>query len=140
MRIRSACAALLLAVAVPAALAGSVYKWTDAQGHVHYGDSPAQGAQKLDMDPNGGQAAAASGEQANAAQKAAECTRQRDQLTTYRSATTIVEKDALGKEREYSGEERQKLIELTQSKMDAACAGQPPADSTAAATSAQTPR
>jgi len=42
-------AGLLLAAAllVPAAVADGVYRWTDAQGRVHYGDHPVAGADSL---------------------------------------------------------------------------------------------
>ncbi len=35
--------AILLAVACVPGLAAGVYKWTDADGHIHYGDRPAPG-------------------------------------------------------------------------------------------------
>ncbi|MGH8506063.1 MAG: DUF4124 domain-containing protein [Stenotrophobium sp.] len=135
MRIRSAYAVVLLAVAVPA-LAGSVYQWTDTQGNVHFGDNPAQGAKKLNLDPTDGSAPPPQDAVAREAQRVADCSRKRDQLTTFKSAARIVEKDALGKEHEYTGQERTQLIELTQKQVDTACSDQPPAAAAAAPSSA----
>ncbi|MGH8460921.1 MAG: DUF4124 domain-containing protein [Stenotrophobium sp.] len=139
MNIRYSCAVLLLTVAAPV-LAGSVYQWTDAQGHTHYGDQPAQGARKLMLEPGTSQAAPAAETQGAAAQQAADCKRQRDQLAIYKSATNIIEKDALGNNHEYSGDERKKLIEQAQSKTDTACANQPPADASAPESAESAPR
>src|ERR1700760_839960 len=41
--------ALLLCGAVSAAGTTTLYKWTDAQGVVHYSDSPQPGAQKIEV-------------------------------------------------------------------------------------------
>ncbi|HWU67676.1 MAG TPA: DUF4124 domain-containing protein, partial [Stenotrophobium sp.] len=124
MNIRCLSAVLLLTLAAPA-MAGAVYQWTDAQGNVHFGDNPAQGAKKLNLDPADGSAPPQDAA-AREAQRAADCSRKRDQLTTFKSAARIVEKDALGNEHEYTGDERTKLIELTQKQVDTACSDQPP--------------
>lgn len=43
---------LLLASFLGGAMAAEVYKWTDEQGRVHYGDKPPeQGARSVDVDP-----------------------------------------------------------------------------------------
>lgn len=125
MKIRYACALLLLSVAAPA-LAGAVYQWTDAQGNVHFGDNPAQGAKKLKLDP-AESSAPREDAAAREAKRVADCAHKREQLTTFKSAARIIEKDALGKEHIYTGPERTKLIELTQQQVDTACSAQSPA-------------
>ncbi|MGH8541146.1 MAG: DUF4124 domain-containing protein [Stenotrophobium sp.] len=130
MMIRSAVAVTLLAL-TGLAFAGSVYKWTDAQGHVHYGDNPAKlSAQKLDIDAANGEKPPAT-KTDTAAQKAKhveDCSRKRDQLATYKSAGRIIEKDNLGKEHEYTADERKQLIEQTQKQIDTDCADVPASD------------
>lgn len=48
--------AVLAALTVPAAIAAQIYKWSDAQGQVHYGELPPVGrpAQKLDVNTTSG--------------------------------------------------------------------------------------
>lgn len=42
-------ALVTLAIALPAA--AKIYKWTDEQGNVHYGDEPPEGAEAVDLPP-----------------------------------------------------------------------------------------
>ena len=51
----------------------------------------------------------------------AECKRKRDQLDTYQKASRIVEKDALGSEKEYSADDRKKLIDSIQKQIAENC-------------------
>lgn len=46
-------AVLVLTSVGPAALAAGIYKWTDADGHVHYGDMPTGGHARRMHVPNG---------------------------------------------------------------------------------------
>lgn len=103
-----------------------VYKWKDANGRVHYGDQPKSGAQRVDGAPTNTEAAPEEESSDPAKQKtskADECARKRDQLMTYQKATRIVETDSLGNQKEFSDEERQKLIERTQKQIAEGCAG-----------------
>lgn len=113
-----------------AAQAADVYKWKDAQGHVHYGDQPKNGSEKVNVSPVNSEAEvkASADAAAQRAQKAQDCGRKRDQLSSYQSALRIVEKDALGNEREYSEAERQKLIALKQKQIAEQCADVPAED------------
>jgi hypothetical protein len=126
----------LLAAATGGAQAEKMYRWTDAQGKVHFSDRPqVNSAKPIEVKPgsgpgNAGAAAAASeeggGNKAAAAaprNKAGECERLRGQLDTYRSAQRIIEKDSLGNEREYSAGDRDKLVQLTEKSMRDACGG-----------------
>ena len=111
-----------LALVAVAAQAGEVYKWKDKDGRIHYGDKPKHGAQPVDipvaptLDPAAEKAAA---------DRAAECARQRKQLETYRAAPSISETDNLGRTREYSEAERQQFIAMTEKKVAEACAPAP---------------
>lgn len=115
------------------ASAGKVYRWVDAQGRVHYGDQPARDARELQQldapRPAASGAATAQGQseptgeasEEEAAARAAACTAKREQLKSYETATTLIEKDTLGREREYSSEERAQLVERARSEVQGLC-------------------
>lgn len=44
-------ALLLTAVLVPTLASAQIYRWTDAQGHVHFGQRPPAGAERVDVRP-----------------------------------------------------------------------------------------
>jgi len=52
MMIRITVAGLLLAIALPAPVAAEIYRWTDANGRVHYGDRRAAPAGQLEHRPD----------------------------------------------------------------------------------------
>jgi hypothetical protein len=117
---------------LPGALAAEVYKWTDSQGRVHYGDRPGSGsARTLTTDTRDrglGLDADASREQqrllqaldeerraegaarAEAAQEAAKrernCAHARDRLRIYRNARYLYDPQADGGRRVLSEQER----------------------------------
>jgi hypothetical protein len=119
---------LALATLAGSALAAdTVYRWTDANGRLHYSDLPAADAQsvervnvrtgtKVDEPP-------ANAEEA-ARQKSEKCAAKRAQFTSYSSAVRLVEKDALGREHEYTPQERDDLIAKTQIEIDQLCVGE----------------
>lgn len=122
--------AILLAGCCGVAAAQQVYKWTDKDGRVHYGDKPRQGAQVVDVTPGSGTGEPDDPEAAKtAAARAAECETRQKQLDGYRKAPSIKEISGLGEEREYSAEERQKLIARTEQQVAAACGPAPESDS-----------
>lgn len=123
--LRIACLIVLAASIGPAA-AEKVYRWVDAQGKVHYSDQPRGNAQPVEVKPGSGPgnpaaAAPAPSDTQSAVQKAVDCEKQRSQLETYRQAERIVEKDALGTEREYTAEQKERLVKLTEESFRAAC-------------------
>ena len=122
---RIAWAALLFA---GAAAADQVYRWVDKNGQVHYSDQPAPNAQAVEINSVPSTAAPAVSE--IAAQRAAECQQKRELLTRYQNAAAITETDALGSTHTYTAEEKQKLIERTQSWLELNCGGSqaPPAE------------
>jgi hypothetical protein len=129
--------AVLLCVCAFAASAGQVYKWIDANGRVHYSDTPRPGWKRVDVRTGGGlQSVTAAPEPAaetdvaesdveespeRARLRAEECQKRRDQLETYRTSTQIIERDSLGNERTYSEEQRLQLIEQTQRQVNELC-------------------
>lgn len=122
---------LLLASTV--ATAGAVYKWTDKNGRVHYTDKPVLTGEKVQPKP-GTQATEPSPDEVAKAERDAECINHKGQLAVYQSAARLLETDSLGREKEFSPEERQKLIEITEQKVKAACGARPlPAPAAAAA-------
>lgn len=122
--------AILLAGCCGAAAAEEVYKWTDQNGRVHYGDRPKAGAQVVDVKPGSGTGEPSDEEAAKtAAAKAAECDSKKKQLAGYRSAPSIKEINGLGEEREYSAEEKQKLIARVEQQVTAACGPAPESES-----------
>jgi hypothetical protein len=128
MSMRLSVVVMGLCVAMSVSLAhADVYKWKDADGRVHYGDQPKGDAEKLGGATVNGEAAPADTKDADDQQKkrAEECSRKRDQLTTYQKASKIVEKDALGNEKVYSDDERKKLVDQTQKQVTDGCADIP---------------
>ncbi|MDR3419415.1 MAG: DUF4124 domain-containing protein [Nevskia sp.] len=127
-----AAAGLLLAAAVTAQ--PNMYRWVDKDGHVHYGDQPGvANAQRLEtsQQPNaqGAQAQPGGGGSSGATQTAsgpaADCKSKTEQLANYQNAASITETDAIGNKHEYSAEERQKLVDLTQKYVDEHCKQNP---------------
>ncbi|MES2488845.1 MAG: DUF4124 domain-containing protein [Pseudomonadota bacterium] len=116
------CMASLASVSMAQA---GVYKWKDANGRVHYGDQAPSGAEKVKTGPDNSEAAPVEGNGSDAEKqqqkKIEECSRKRDQLTTYKKASRIVETDSLGNKKEFNDEERQKLIDRTQKDIADGC-------------------
>lgn len=116
----------LLLCATTLAFAADIYKWKDVQGHVHYGDNPAAGAKKIDVNVPTGQTQANDHEKTppadeKQAKRLEDCKHSKEQLTTYQNAATIMQKDVLGNEKALSAEERTKLLQITQQKIKDAC-------------------
>ena len=117
-----------LALAAATAQAGDVYKWKDKDGKVHYGDRPKTDAQAVELlnaepveeegDPDAAKATAA---------READCTRKKEQLAKYKSATAIKETDNLGQTREYSAAERDKFLAMQEKAANDACMPPPSA-------------
>lgn len=42
---------LLMLLVLPFSVSAKIYKWTDSQGNVHYGDKPRSGAQRIKLPP-----------------------------------------------------------------------------------------
>lgn len=118
---------LLLLAATCTASAGQVYKWIDAEGRVHYADTPKPGWQRVDLKVAPGFASvtaepdAGSDTPERAQLRAEECSKRREQLETYRKASTITERDTLGNERVFNEEQRLQLIEQTQNQVRELC-------------------
>lgn len=126
MRTRFRMIALLAGMISVPAFAASVYKWVDARGEIHYSDTPQPGWRRVDVSPtvvDGG--APSKSANADAAGKSAEeCKQKRDALFGYKNSARIVERNSLGVEHEYTPEEKQKLIMMTEQQL----VGCPPAD------------
>lgn len=110
--------------------AAEVYKWKDANGRTHYGDRPNQNAEKITVKPGSGSdpSIAESGRKELEAlkmkdDKYARCQQKREQVETWKSAGKIIEKDGLGREKEYSNDEKAQLISRAQSQMEKECQG-----------------
>jgi hypothetical protein len=104
---------------------GSLYRWVDKDGHVHYGDQPgAADARRLNADASasGGDDAATAAQTAAAAKQAEQCKQKQEQLDTYAKASTITETDALGNKHEYSADEKTQLMDKTRQYLNQNCA------------------
>lgn len=125
---------LWLALAVPmlALAETSVYRWVDAQGRVHFGDpaSAPSAAERVNPPPVTTTAAVPKDATPEAERQAdgGECARARTRLTTYLAAERVIETDALGQQREYSGDQREQLIARAELEANQACSGIPAAD------------
>lgn len=113
-------AGALLLVLVYAAHAGEVYTWTDERGRTHFSDKPVPSAKKIVVKTPGGNPGPITGEDP-ASQRARECQNKKDQLQNYERAEKIVERDSLGKDHEYTPEQRKQLLDRTRQQMDEAC-------------------
>ncbi len=121
--------ALLLASTTLTAYAGQIFKYVDPQGRVHYADRPQAGWKLVDVRPptnsqagegtNTGDDGAAKPGQDVA--RATECARKQEQIKTYRNASRIVERDNLGRDKEYTAEEREQLIAKTEAQVEEFC-------------------
>jgi opacity protein-like surface antigen len=132
MNTRTLLGALLLSGLCAVAQAGDIYKWVDAKGRFHYSDVAQAGWTRVDdktgtarasSEDSDGENREGDEEQAStaAARRAADCARAQEQLRTYRSATRIVERDSLGREKEYSDEDREKLLVVTEQQIASNC-------------------
>lgn len=126
---RIACLMMLL---LPlSAFAAEVYKWTDPQGRVHFGDRPSQrNAEKVTVKAGSGDGGAGVQKEATAVEqlkmqdkKYAGCKEKKEKLTTWKAAGKIIEQDGLGKERTYTDEEKAQLLARTQASIDKDCGG-----------------
>lgn len=117
---------LLVLLLSTAASANPVYKWTDKNGRVHFGDKPVANSEMIKGKP-GTEPAVQTDESQAKAKQAEACQRERDQLNVYQNAARLVEKDALGREREYSAEDKQKLIQMSEQKVKEVCNAKPAA-------------
>lgn len=112
-----------LVMAVSAQAAGKLYRWVDANGKVHYSDRPVAQAEELKLRVPG---VSTPPEERGDAEgeieaRAAECQSKREQLNTYTSASKIIEKDSLGREKEFTADEKQQLIEKTREAITQLC-------------------
>ena len=111
--------------------ADRVYRWKDADGKTYYGDTPPSGAQDVRTfdarlgGPARSPAPEAARDEEQVAAQDAECANKRNQLKVYRGATRLVERDSLGGEREYTLEERQKLVAKVEAELQAQCGDEP---------------
>lgn len=114
------------------ASAAEIYKWKDAQGHVHYGAEPAAGAEKVEVNVPASQIQLQKDREKvlsadeKQARRMEECKRGKEQLLTYQNASSVIQKDSLGGEKELNTSERAKLIQITQQKIKEACEEPPP--------------
>jgi hypothetical protein len=120
------CTLPLLYMDVTSAAGERVYRWKGPDGKIYYGDTPPLGAQDVrNFDRRFAGPAEPppspplTGEQAAA--REAKCANMRGQLKTYRNAVRLVERDALGREHEYTTEERQQLIAKVESDIQNQC-------------------
>lgn len=97
---------------------GRIYQWLDANGIEHFGDTPPANARSIKVKQT------SSGINAGAelpVVDAAACSAKREQLKSYQLAGRVTETNALGESREYSEDEKQKLIVNTEAQVRAAC-------------------
>lgn len=122
-------AAVLVAGATHAASGERIYQWMDSDGKTQFGDLPPADAR--DVRPMGrkfGNSSAAAPKPAatDVAANQAECANKRKQIETFRNATRLIEKDSLGREKEFTAEERELLIKKTQAELESQCGGVAP--------------
>lgn len=111
-----------------AASAADIYKWTDAQGRVHYGNQPqTDTASKVEVNAPASQVERQQERNQELAtnektkKQFEDCKRSKEQLLTYQNAASIVQKDALGGEKELDATQRAKLVQVTQQRIKDSC-------------------
>lgn len=123
-----------LLVAGVAAAGDRVYRWKGPDGKIYFGDTPPSSAQQVEnvdtrfagrANPSAPPAEAPLTDEQLAARDA-DCANKLTQLKTYRSATRLIERDALGREREYTPEERQQLVAKTEADIQTQCGDDAP--------------
>lgn len=121
-----ALALLISASHVPAQASDKVFRWTGADGKSYFGDTPPPGAR--DVQPFSRKVGTTlvspeteASESESASVSDADCANKRAQLSTYKNATKLVEKDSLGRERDFTVEEREMLIKKTQDELETQC-------------------
>ncbi len=108
------------------------YRWSDAQGRVHYSDVKSeQHGEQVQIKPGSSIQSTRKDSPATIAARQLECQRRKDQVAIYSSSAEITETDNLGNSHSYSAAERLQLLERTQNQMQEACA-QPGAKTAAA--------
>lgn len=127
---RAVLMALSLMLIAGVAHADKIYRWTGSDGKVYYGDLPPSGARDIrGFDRRAGTSASATpAETETPDQQAArevECASKRSQLNTYKNATRLVEKDSLGREREFTAAEREQIVARTQADLESQCGDAP---------------
>lgn len=93
-----------------------IYRWLDANGIEHFGDAPPANGRSIKIKTAPGR----SGDEAPVFDAAA-CTAKREQLKSFQLAGRVTETNALGETREYSDDEKRKLIANTEAQVRAAC-------------------
>src|SRR3546814_15283983 len=119
MRTKVSVVALLAGLISVPAFAAGVYKWVDTQGGIHYSDTAQPGWRRVDISPTVVDAGALqpSADASTSGKRAAECKQKRDALVGYKTSARIVERNGLGVEHEYTPEEKQKLIAMTEQQL-----------------------
>lgn len=120
---------LLLIAAGGDARAAGAYRWVDQDGKVHYSDQPRAGAVAVKARPGASVQAPAKPQTAKdeedpevaADRRIADCARRKEQLESYQKSVRIVEKNNLGEEREYTAEDKARLIEITEQQIAETC-------------------
>ncbi|MHA7834229.1 MAG: DUF4124 domain-containing protein [Algiphilus sp.] len=129
---------MLAAVGTATELTAGIYRWTDTEGQLHFGDRPPPGVQAERLQPGsrlGEIPPAASSRASQPQQQAAaepqpplrdrdipSCDQARETLTGYQSASRIIETDLLGEERELNEAQRGRLIARQERIVERACA------------------
>lgn len=123
-------------LAAATAQAGKVYRWIDAEGRVHYGDVPGSQAREVqEVGVRAGSVPAPQQQETKSPDPALEetgrlavCEARRRQLDTYRNSARLIEKDNLGREHEFTAEERALLTDRTRVEIIELCGdgGEPP--------------
>ena len=108
---------LLLSAPFAASADARIYRWLDADGAEHFGDTPPVHGRWIKIK----QPAVREPIDEAPAIDAAACAAKREQLKSYQLAGRVTETNALGETREYSDDEKRKLIANTETQVRAAC-------------------
>jgi hypothetical protein len=127
-------AAVVICGMLDVSAANRVYRWIDKEGHVHYTDQPPADIPSTAIAPGlptigtseTPAAPATATKTASTEAKPEDCGKAKEKLAAYNAASKITETDALGNTREYTAEDRLKLIEVMKTKVDQSCGAATP--------------
>lgn len=125
MRLTIACAALVLAVTAPGALASEIYQWKDASGVTHYSENPPPAGTPYQTRRITDAGASPQATGADAAPPAAEaspqCATARSNIEVLQGDGPVHEDDGSGNARELDAAERASQLVLAEAAVRAYC-------------------
>lgn len=124
MRLKIACAAIILATATLGAHASEIYQWTDARGVTHYSETPPPAGTEYQVrriTDSGASTRAAPAPAAAEEEESPQCATARSNIEVLSGEGPVHQEEAGGDTRELDADERANQLELAQAAVRAYC-------------------